>query len=151
MTSVSRAAGQRVATRDDHVDDPRAAARALVLRHGWNAAAYQILNVGIRLWFSRDGDAVIGYAEHARVRVVAGAPIGDGARLADAALEFERDASAAGHRVIYFGAGERFEQLRLAADTAPHHKLLLGAQPVWDPVDWPAIVRSKSSLRAQLH
>ena len=36
-------------------------ARALVLRHGWNAMAYQILNPGIRRWFSADGEAVVGY------------------------------------------------------------------------------------------
>ena len=37
-----------------------ARARALVLRWGWNATAYQILNHGFELWFSREGDAVAG-------------------------------------------------------------------------------------------
>ncbi len=27
----------------------------------------------------------------------------------------------------------------------------MGAQPVWNPSDWPASVKSRSSLRAQLH
>jgi hypothetical protein len=36
-------------------------ARDLILRYGWNATAYQLLNPGIELWFSRRGDAVIGF------------------------------------------------------------------------------------------
>ena len=47
----------------------------LVLQYGWNATAYQIINPGIRRWFSSDQDAVIGYVEHYGVRVVAGAPV----------------------------------------------------------------------------
>ena len=58
-----------------------ARARELVLRHGWNAAAYQILNPGISLWFSRAGDAVAGYSAWGRVRVVAGAPVCPPGRL----------------------------------------------------------------------
>jgi phosphatidylglycerol lysyltransferase len=130
----------------------REAARELVLRYGWNAAAYQVLNAGMRLWFSRAGDAVIGYATHARTRVVAGAPICPTERLASVAEEFERDASEHRQRVMYFGAGDRFEQLRDPdADTASHRKVLLGAQPVWDAANWPAIVQRKASLRAQLN
>ena len=34
-------------------DSEHEKARALVLRFGWNATAYQILNPGIELWFSR--------------------------------------------------------------------------------------------------
>ena len=37
-------------------------ARRLVLAHGWNATAYQIINPGIDHWFSSRGDAVIGVA-----------------------------------------------------------------------------------------
>ncbi len=53
-------------------------ARALILAHGWNTTAYQLLNPGITLWFSEAGDALVGYATHARVRVVAGAPVCSG-------------------------------------------------------------------------
>lgn len=125
------------------------AARALVLRHGWNAAAYQILNPGMRLWFSRQGDAVAGFAVHGRVRVVAGAPVCAPERLRDAAEELETDAAAAGERVVFFGAGSRLE--RAYAASATHSLVDLGAQPVWDPREWPAIVARHASLRAQLH
>lgn len=127
----------------------RDAARALVLRHGWNATAYQILNPGMRLWFAHAGNAVAGYAVHGHTWVVAGAPVCAPERLAAAVAELERTARAAGARVIYFGAGTRFEHV--TADRPGRQLLLLGAQPVWDPRAWPSIVAHKASLRAQLH
>ncbi|MBK5186768.1 MAG: hypothetical protein JJD97_00910, partial [Gemmatimonadaceae bacterium] len=58
---------------ESHRDVDRA--RELVLRYGWNATAYQILNPGFALWFSGAGDAVIGYVRRSGVHVVAGAPV----------------------------------------------------------------------------
>jgi phosphatidylglycerol lysyltransferase len=124
-------------------------ARALVLRHGWNAVAYQILNPGIQHWFSRDGQAVAGYVSFGGVRVVAGAPVCAAERLDAAAAELESDAKARGERVLYFGAGARLE--RAYADRGDHSLVRLGAQPVWDPAGWTEIVRRKASLRAQLN
>lgn len=129
--------------------EPLARARGLVLRHGWNATAYQIINPGIALWFAARGDAVVGFVRRHRVRVVAGAPVCDRDRLADVAAEFERDARAAGDRVCYFGAGERLEEVYRGD---PEHSLVgLGAQPSWNPRAWPAIVARRASLRAQLN
>lgn len=120
-------------------------ARALVLAHGWNAVAYQILNPGIRHWFAAAGDAVVGYAVAARTRVVAGAPVCAADRLADVAAEFAADARRGGQRVVYFGAGDRLERV-----LAPGHAVIsLGAQPWWDPARWDA--RAVRSLRGQLN
>ena len=119
------------------------------MRHGWNAIAYQILNPGMRHWFSRDGDAAAGYVRSARTWVVAGAPVCAPERLATAAAELERDAAARGARVLFFGAGARLE--RVYAERADHSLVRLGAQPVWDPAQWSDIVRRKASLRAQLN
>ena len=66
-------------------------ARELVLAHGWNATAYQIVNPGIAHWFSARGDAVVGYMRSARTRVVAGAPVCEEPRLREVVDEFERD------------------------------------------------------------
>lgn len=125
------------------------AARALVLRHGWNATAYQILNPGMSLWFSGAGDAVAGYAVHGRFRIVAGAPVCAPERLRAVAAELEADAHAARQRVVFFGAGARLESMYAGAND--HALVSLGAQPVWDPRAWPAIVARRASLRAQLH
>ena len=49
------------------MSDARSArARELVLEHGWNATAYQILNPGIAHWFARAGDAVDGLRDAER-------------------------------------------------------------------------------------
>jgi phosphatidylglycerol lysyltransferase len=144
-TDAVRAKGSgRGAGHHDHE-----AARALVLRYGWNVASYQVLNRGMRLWFSRAGDAVAGYAAHGKFWVVAGAPICAHERLPAVADELSNDASRSHARVLYFGAGERLE--RIMGGSERHHLLRLGAQPVWDPAGWPSIVRSKASLRAQIN
>jgi phosphatidylglycerol lysyltransferase len=123
-------------------------ARALVLRHGWNAMAYQILNPGMRLWFPADGEAVVGYVTANNYRVVGGAPVCAPERLARTAAEFLEDTRRAHQRLCYFGA-----QGRLMDQLIPRGKgsaLLLGAQPVWDPRHWHGILAGKASLRAQL-
>ena len=123
-------------------------ARALVLRYGWNATAYQILNPGIRHWFwdagSPGGDAVVGYVRSWRMWVAAGAPVCAPDRLGATSAAFEAEAEAHGARVCYFGA-----DARLRAEHPDYSEMLLGAQPVWDPNGWPAIIEHKSSLRAQ--
>jgi phosphatidylglycerol lysyltransferase len=130
-------------------DTSLALARDIVLHHGWNATAYQILNPGLELWFAGDGDAVAGSARHGRTRVVAGAPVCAPGRLEAVARELEAAANASGERVLFFGAGARLE--KTLRDHPGHAFVPLGAQPVWDPQGWNDIVRRKASLRAQLH
>ena len=127
----------------------RERARALILTHGWNATAYQLLNPGIALWFSTRQDAVVGYAKHARTRVVGGAPVCALDRLRDVAQEFLDDARSHGERVCYFGAGERLDDI-YARDPA-WSRAPLGAQPVWNPHQWAERVALRSSLRAQFN
>lgn len=126
-----------------------ARARQLVLRHGWNATAYQILNPGIAHWFTQAGDAVIGYARHSRVRVVAGAPVSAPERLQGVVEEFAANARACGDRVCYFGAGARLESIM--SEDGRHGTVGLGAQPSWDPQRWSGLIERHASLRAQLH
>ena len=134
-----------------HLPDPGelVRARAIVLRHGWNATAYQILNPGIRLWFSAEGDAVVGFVDSHGVRVVAGAPVCPDGRLGAVAEEFERRSAEAGLRVCYFCAGTRL--LTEIEGSGRHRAVVIGAQPAWDPADWPGMVASHASLRAQLN
>lgn len=129
--------------------DPLSHARELVLAYGWNATSYQIVNPGISFWFSRAGDAVIGYVERRHTRVVAGAPVCLPDRLRDVVTEFENECTDCSRRVCYFGAEERLESL-LTGDRS-HAMVLLGAQPSWNPANWAGIVGGKASLRAQLN
>jgi phosphatidylglycerol lysyltransferase len=123
-------------------------ARALILRFGWNATGYQILNPGFTLWFSGAGDAVIGYVGRSRTRVVGGAPICDGPRLLAVTEEFVRDARRHGESVCFFGAGARLERTLAGGSWSSAD---LGAQPSWDPRNWDDVIRRRSSVRAQLN
>lgn len=135
--------------KDSPVDAQRELARALVLRFGWNATAYQILNPGIELWFSAAGDGVVGFVRHGGVLVVGGAPVCDLNRLDAIAAEFVAAAHARRERVCYFGAGERLDNSYV--NDGAWSRVLLGAQPVWDPHHWEAAVAKRSSLRKQFN
>ncbi len=123
--------------------------RRLILQHGWNATAYQILNPGIERWYSSRGDALVGFVESATYRVVAGAPVCSPERLAAVVEEFEAETHAARLWSCYFAADQRLA--RVLAERGPHDRILLGAQPWWDPAGWAEIVAGKASLRAQLN
>lgn len=124
-------------------------ARQLVLRYGRDATACQILNPGIDYWFAASGDAVVGYVRRYNVRVAAGSPICSSERFTDAALEFERDATAAGERVCYFATEAPLHEHYRTCRT--HSSVLLGAQPVWHPRRWASTLSGHASLRAQLN
>lgn len=125
-----------------------ALARSLVLRHGWNTLAYQILNPGIRHWFLPGGEGVVGYVDVGSTWVVAGAPICAPARLAATAEAFEAAAARVGRRVCYVGAQSRLVEALTVG--GPVTCLAVGAQPTWDPKGWPAKLAGKTSLRGQL-
>ena len=126
-----------------------ARARELVLAHGWNSTSFQIVNPGIRRWFSDAADAVVGYVSAGGVRVVVGAPVCAQERLVEVLSEFEADAADSESQVCYFAAERRLES---AISGSPSHtKFLLGAQPVWDPSDWATIVMRHGSIRSQLN
>jgi phosphatidylglycerol lysyltransferase len=119
------------------------------MRFGWNSTSYQILNPGIDHWVSPAGDAVVGYVRKGRWWLIAGAPVCDLNNLANAARQVERAAGDEGCRVCYVCANRRLRDL-FGASTK-HAVVTLGAEPVWDPHHWPEIIRTRSSLRAQLN
>ncbi len=119
-------------------------ARELVHRYGWNTTCSQILNPGIDLWFSAQGDAVVGYVRRAGVRVVVGAPVCAEERL-DAALdEWHADADRAREGVCYFGAEARLRSRLGSCDGFAN--VVLGAQPVWTP---DRFLEARRSIRYQ--
>lgn len=123
--------------------------RKLILAHGWNTTSYQILNPGIKRWFSAANDAVIGFVAAVGVRVVAGAPICALGRLTEVVAEFEGEAALNNERVCYLAAESRLETVY---EKSPDYaKILLGAQPVWVPRNWAEIVAKHKSLRAQIN
>src|SRR4051812_8273027 len=130
-------------------DDDYERARSLILEFGWNATAYQILNPGMTLWFSADRDGVTGLIRHGRTVVVGGAPVCSLERLEPIAMEFAAAAHSRGYKICYFGAGDRLDDL-YDADSR-WSRVLLGAQPAWDPATWPDAVGKRQSLRGQFN
>ncbi len=123
----------------------RALATELVEEHGWNSTSYQVLDPGMRHWFSSAGDGLVAYAEVVGHRIVAGAPVTSESRLAAVASEFEEASRLAGRRVSYFGAEERF----VSASDGRYSRHLIGYQPAWDASTWARRFDSDRSLRAQ--
>jgi phosphatidylglycerol lysyltransferase len=123
-------------------------ARPVVLAHGWNTTAYQILNPGFHHWFSARGDAVAGLVPRPGLWVVGGAPIAAPARLSDAVEELEHAAALAGAAVCYVGAQDRLA--RHCLHDPRYSAAVLGAEPWWVPETWSAILAGRASLRAQL-
>jgi phosphatidylglycerol lysyltransferase len=136
------------ATAENALSPEARRARALVLRLGWNATVYQIVNRGIAHWFPREENAVVGYVRKARVRVVAGAPVCDENRLPEVVKEWEGYCRARGDKVCYFGAAGRIKTL--LGSNPEYSTVALGAQPIWNPVGWDDIIKTNRSLRAQL-
>ncbi len=123
-------------------------ARDLVMKHGHNATAYQILNPGIEHWFNSGADAVVGYVRRGSWLLVAGEPVCGPARLPGVIHEFEAFAGGENRRVCYVCATESMRGL--LARTGQHSAITMGAQPVWNPAEWMR-VRSQRSVRLQLN
>jgi phosphatidylglycerol lysyltransferase len=123
-------------------------ARQLVMAHGWNSTAYQILNPGMLHWFNAAGTAVIGYQRRGHYLLAAGAPVCPANLLPAVAGEFETFAREQRCRVCYVCAGDR---LREAFEGSPEYSVVaLGAQPVWRPGEWNEMILSHASLRSQI-
>lgn len=108
----------------------------------------QLLTRGLTYWFPPEGDGVVGYVTAARTRVVAAAPVCPPERLAEVTRAFAADAAREGERVCYFGA--QAPLLDALTWQTPTARMVLGAEPGWDPANWPNVLRRKASLRAQL-
>jgi len=134
-------------TRDEKTKLNAVRARELVLEHGWNATAFQIVNPGFEHWFSAKGDAVVGFVRASGACVVAGAPVCAAERLDDVVEEWEAWCRLRHARTCYFGAAGRLHQRM--TNRNGYSTIVLGAQPTWDPAEWSSTMDQRSSLRAQ--
>ncbi len=123
-----------------------AEARRIILRHGSNATAWQILNPGLSRWTAGNDDGLVGYVDRGGTLVAAGDPVGPPENLRLLGEEFEQSEGA--RRVCWFSASEEFA--REYRDDPGHSTILIGAQPVWHPRNWGEKLQEHPSLRAQL-
>lgn len=126
-------------------DQQRARVLDLIVRHGWNATAFQTLETGYRYFFDGD-DACVAYVDTGAAWVAAGAPIAAHEALGQVASRFLAAARAAGRRACFFASEERLAE---AAGEALR-SLRIGEQPVWDPRGWDRVLAGHRSLREQL-
>lgn len=124
-------------------------ARALVLAEGWNSTCYQILNPGIRHWFSHDGDVLVGYVVSGRMAIVAGSPVCSPLRLPTALAEWEGFADQQGWTVCYFGAESRIQNHLIGRSNFTF--VSLGSQPEWSVPQFLEKFGQSSNLRQQIH
>ncbi|MCB0078007.1 MAG: DUF2156 domain-containing protein [Anaerolineales bacterium] len=122
--------------------------RQLVMRYGYHSTSYQLLAPGMRHWFDT-GEGAVGYVDRARTRVVAGAPVGPVERLPALWQRFVDETTAQGHRLCVVGAEQPFAQT--LAGRGDLTLVKIGAQPVWQPAQWAALVNAHSSLRSQVN
>jgi phosphatidylglycerol lysyltransferase len=124
--------------------DERDEVLALIQRHGWNATAFQTLELGYRYFFQDQG--CIAYVDTGGAWVAAGAPIAAEAALDSIVRAFLRAARDSGKRCCFFGVEARL----LESTGGLLDALEVGEQPSWDPREWPAILARHRSLREQL-
>ncbi|HEY4156829.1 MAG TPA: DUF2156 domain-containing protein, partial [Polyangiaceae bacterium] len=117
----------------------------LVVRHGWNATAFQTLESGYRYFFHGE-NACVAFVDTGGSWVAAGAPLAPAQELNEAVSAFVRAAREAHRRACFFATEERLH----ASTGEALRSLNIGEQPTWDPGDWPAIVAKHRSLREQL-
>lgn len=123
------------------------AVRELVMTYGWNATAYQILNPGMNHWFCRSIPAVVGYTKRHNTLLVAGEPVCPHDLLPSVVSAFETFTRQQQCRVCYVCAEKRLRDL--FDGSGDHGMVTIGSQPVWDPHEWPVIVKTRRSLRGQ--
>jgi phosphatidylglycerol lysyltransferase len=128
------------------IDPDRLRVLDLLRGHAWNSTSFQVLEEGFRYAFDEQTGGCAAYVETAGAWVVAGAPIASEAEYGAVAHRFIARAKAAGRRAAFFAVEERF----LRATELP--SILVGEQPVWDPLQWDATIatRQAKSLREQL-
>lgn len=124
-------------------------ARTLILEHGWNSTCYQILNPGIRHWFSRRADGLVGYVRSGKMLIVAGAPVCSQKHLPDMVREWERFVADQDMTTCYFGAEQRLRSV--LSSSTEYSEIVLGSQPEWHPHAFLQSFRKLRSLRAQLN
>lgn len=125
-------------------------ARGIILRYGLQTPCYQLLNPGLRLWIHRltsgssVNDIAVGYVR-TRGAIVAAPPVCAAGLMTDVCAAFEKWARRC---VIYVLADSATRELLEHA--GPHRGVCIGAQPTWNPQDWPGRVKTHRSIRSQI-
>src|SRR4051794_28144714 len=130
-----------IAGRDD------ARVQRLLAKYGRTATAFQTLAPGVCHWFDTANGEDIGavaYADTGSAWVAAGEPVASREDTIGVAERFVIAAEQRKRRAAFFAT-----EGALAASPR-FRRVLIGEQPVWNPGDWPAVLKANRSLREQL-
>lgn len=122
----------------------------LVHRYGAQSVTSQLPLPGIKLQIYEDISSVVGYLPRKGMWVAAGLPVGPLSSLALAMSAFEHEAARAGCAVCYFGV-EEADYNMAPKGILKGARIQIGAQPIWNPAQWPESVQKHSSLRRQIY
>ncbi|MEW6283965.1 MAG: phosphatidylglycerol lysyltransferase domain-containing protein [Candidatus Eremiobacterota bacterium] len=115
----------------------------LLKRYGRNLHSFEVLEPGLRYWFSSLREGAVAYVDRGLHWVTAGGPLCAREHLAEVAAEFAREAGRRRRLTAFFGVSHRFvEQLDDRFDW-----LQLGQQPCWDPQRWAPGSKARNRIR----
>jgi phosphatidylglycerol lysyltransferase len=117
---------------------------AALRAHGRNATSFQLLESDFRIREDVGEEGFIGYVDTGGAWIAGGEPIAGPAHIVEVATRFLDAARHTGRRAAFFATEGQLAHLPAT------RRLLLGRQPVWDPVAWPQTLADSRSLRAQL-
>jgi len=116
----------------------------LVMRHGWNATAFQTLGEGYAYFFHAHG--CVAYVDTGAAWVAAGPPIAASENLLVLARAFADEARMMDRRCCFFASEQEF----VRATSEVLAAVPIGEQPVWDPRQWDRTLEGNARLRWQL-
>ncbi len=121
--------------------------KKLLTLYGRNVHSFQVLEPGLEVWFSSDGEGAVAYLDAGGYRVALGAPLGPDARRLDLSLEFDREARREGRKAVFFGVSERYWQ---ALSESGFDALKVAEQPLWSPAHWQRRLSRNRRLRNRI-
>lgn len=101
----------------------------LLRLHGRNVHSFEVLEPGLKYWFTEDRRGAVAYVDHGFYWVAAGGPLCPREQLAEVAWEFGQQARRHHRKAAFFGVSQRF----IRTLDGRFDWLQLAAQPCWDP------------------
>ena len=120
----------------------------LLRDHGRDLHSFMVLESGLEVWTSDNGDAAIAYADRGGTWVAVGSPLCPPDQAAQAARDFA--ATARRHRAqpAFFGVSEPL--LGHLCRAGRFDVLAIGEAPTWDPANWDHSIQTSPKLRNRL-
>jgi phosphatidylglycerol lysyltransferase len=122
--------------------------KELLTRFGRNVHSFQVLEPGLRYWYSAEREGAVAYVDQGGHWVTVGAPLGAEKDRRDLCVEFQQTAEMNGKKVAFFGVSERFLE---GFEEGEFDALKIAEQPIWNPREWPTSLQRNQKLRNRIN